>query len=142
MSLEENMVPVIARFTAAAQEVIERDLVQRCRRSKCRQVTTDALEVFVRFNNHRHRVPANDTFQASLKFAVTWKCDLVINVDRVDVGRVGTGWQFNAFVPRFGFKDRQQVFRSLVTLAVDYIFQRVDPFLGCLLYTSPSPRDS
>src|SRR6185503_3797123 len=69
VALEEDDVAVVAgvAFAAAAEEMIERHLVQRRRRREGRDVPADALFRLVRAHDHRRGVPANEALDAALE---------------------------------------------------------------------------
>ena len=53
---------------AAAEEVIEADLVERRRRREGRDVAADAVRLAVGAHHHRHRIPADEALDPPLDF--------------------------------------------------------------------------
>ena len=85
-------VDVIARCAVvlAAEEVVEADLVQRRRAGEGREVTTDAVGVLVRLDDHHRRVPADERPDPPLDVLVAREPRFLLARDRVHVrGRHG-----------------------------------------------------
>ena len=72
VALEVDQVGVGARVLAA-EEVVERDLVQRRRRGVGRDVAADAVRLAIRAHDHRQRVPADEALDAALDVPVARK---------------------------------------------------------------------
>jgi hypothetical protein len=87
VSLKIDAVPRMV-LVAGMKEVIEADFEQCSGRGVGRDVATDAGTVPIGPDDHRHRVPADDTFEPAFRFAVARKAGLLIGVDRVHIGRV------------------------------------------------------
>ena len=77
----------VAAGVLAAEEVIERDLVERRRRGVGRDVAADAVRLAIGAHDHRQRVPADQALDAALDLAVARIRHLLVGGDRVDVGR-------------------------------------------------------
>ena len=75
MALEINLVAVVSRFAAATENMVVGNFVERGRRSEGADVTTHfsqprSFRRFIGFDNHRHRVPANEASDPPLDFSV------------------------------------------------------------------------
>ena len=98
VALEEDDVAVVGRFAfaAAAEEMVEADLVQRRRRREGRDVAADALFRLVRAHDHRRGVPADEALDAALEVRAARHERLLVGGDGVDVGGVGGEGQLDA----------------------------------------------
>ena len=130
MTLKVNQVAAVAIVASSAKKVIEANFVQRGGRRKSRDVSTQPIEVLVGAVHHRHRVPANDAFDASFELAIPRIARLLAEVDRVDIGRVEGMGQLHPLLPRFAIQDGQKLFNSLRTFGIQDIFEGVEPLLG------------
>ena len=94
MALEVDHVAA-AGVVLTAEEVIEANLVQRRRRGVGRNVPADAVIVLVRFDNHRHRVPANDRLDPPFDIKIAGIGWLLLDGNGVDVRRLRSYRQTN-----------------------------------------------
>src|SRR5262245_49022605 len=105
MALKINLVAVEAALAAAAEEVVEADLVEVGGRGESGNVPADAGEIAIGASDHGQRVPADEALDAALQLAlagVTW---LPLVRNRVDVRSGGGEWQLDA-VANGGFFQR------------------------------------
>ena len=82
MALEEDLVAGTA-IIAAAEEVVEPDLVQARRAGIGRKMSADPLEPMVGTQHHRQRVPADHAPDAQLHRLVAGEFRLLLRADRV-----------------------------------------------------------
>ena len=92
VSLEINVVACCA-VIFAAEEVIESNFVQRCRRCVTGKVATDSVCVRVCTYHHDRGVPANVCANAALNMFVARKPWLMFASDAVDVRRRNRCWE-------------------------------------------------
>ena len=83
VSLEEDL--VAGAVVVAAEEVVEADLVEAGGAGVGRQVAADALELGVRAQHHRQRVPADEAPDLELHLLVAREVRLLLGADGVDV---------------------------------------------------------
>src|SRR6185437_7842882 len=95
------------------EEVVETDFIEGGRRGKGGDVSADAVGFLVGVNDHSHRVPANQAFDASFQFAVAGKERLARERDGVDVGSVGGEGDFDAAANGLVFKLAEQKLSAL-----------------------------
>ena len=88
VALEKDLVGRLAALFAV-EEVVEGHFVQRGGRGEGGDVPADARALLVRPHDHRHRVPADDALDAPLDLAIAGIGRLLVDGDRVDVGRGG-----------------------------------------------------
>ena len=80
---------IAAKFVRArAEKMIESDLKESCRRGVRRYVSADTRFGVVAAHDHRHRVPADDTFDLALKVTVAGIERLFALGDRIDIRRI------------------------------------------------------
>ena len=114
---------------SSAEEVVLCDFVQSRRRSECGNMSADAVEVLVTSNNHRHGIPADDTFDATFNFQITRKSRLLRMMNRVDIRSIRCERQLNAvFVGAF-LQLNQQFAKFLCSIAMQNVIQGVVPLL-------------
>ena len=123
MPLEKDLVTVVTGRASSAQYMVERNFEQRGTRRVGRDVTTDPGVFFVLTHDHRHRIPADDAFNASLDLPIAGIRRLLVGVNRIDVRRVGLVFQFDAFGFGTSFQNGQQIFGSVRPTTADHIFQ-------------------
>ncbi len=123
--LEVNLVP--REIAVAAKEMMETDFVQGGRGGVGRDVTADAGKVAIGPHDHRHRVPADDALDPPLDLPVARINRLLVDRDRIDVGRVGRKRQLDALLMSVLVQHRQQILHALRTFALQHIFQRIEP---------------
>ena len=90
VALDVDVVAGVA-VVLAAEEVVEPDLVQARRAGERREVPADAVGVLVRLDDHHRRVPADEGPDAALDVLVAGEPRLLVDRDRVDVGRADRG---------------------------------------------------
>ena len=130
MALEEDLVPreiAIGCF----EEVILTHFIQRGSRCKSGDVTANAIGFFVGTGNHGHGIPAHETFDAALDFAVARIGQLFVARDGVDIRCMGCKGNVNAqtFL-RFLFQAVEQIAHAVGTAVLQDISQGFDPFFG------------
>ena len=108
VSLKKHLVGRLAALFAV-EEVIERHFVERGGRGEGRDVPADARALPVRPHDHRHRIPADDALDAPLDLAVAGVLGLLIDGNRVDVGRGGHAGVAHAPSERPVLQPRQQI---------------------------------
>ena len=84
MSLYKNQIPAVLR-RRRAPKMAETDFVQSRGGLKRSNVSTD-IGGLVRFEHHRHCVPADIRADAVLNRLVAWKFGLTFHANRIDVG--------------------------------------------------------
>ena len=131
MALEEDLVGRLAAFLAV-EEVVERHFVERGGRGVGRDVPADAVALLVRPHDHRHRVPADDALDAALDLAVAGIVGLLVDGNRVDVGRGGRAGVTHAALEGSLLEPIEQKLRPPRPAAGDHVIQRVEPFGGFL----------
>src|SRR5260370_40789213 len=63
VALKVNLIAAAGRI-GASEEVVEADFVKSCGRGVSGDVSADAVVVLIGPDDHRHRVPANETLYA------------------------------------------------------------------------------
>ena len=109
------------------EEVVEAHLVERGGRRVGRDVAADALRVPVGLDDHGQRVPADQTLDAALDLAAARKGRLVLEADRVDVGRVGRERERHALLAGVVLQGLEQAGRSGRAAALDDVVERIEP---------------
>ena len=88
MSLEVDLITVVAILAAPTKEMIEADFIKRRGGSKRRDVPAETIGLAVGSHDHGHRVPANDALDTAFDLAVAGIRWLLVDRDRVDIRRV------------------------------------------------------
>ena len=99
VSLEEDLIAGRA-VVLPAEEVVEADLIQTRGGGVRRQMTADPLEVMVRADDHRDRVPADEPPDPELHLLVAGEVRLLLRRDRVDVPGLRQGRESDVEHPR------------------------------------------
>src|SRR5262245_24875882 len=94
MALEINDIAV-AIFIASTEKMVEADFIQWSGRCERGNVPADAADFAIRANDHRHCIPANNTFDSPFDFAVAWKRRLILRRNRVDIWSICRKWKHN-----------------------------------------------
>ena len=103
-------------FRAPAKEMVECHLVKRRRRSVGGDVPAD-VRGMVGSDDHRHRVPAHQAFQADLRFPVAGILGLLLDGNGIGVGGVETARQLVLVGAQAVGKLFQELRRALRSLA-------------------------
>ncbi len=127
--LEVDDVAFLA-ILAAAEEVVEADLIQRRGRGVRRNVSADAIFHAVGAHDHRHRVPANEALDAALDLAAAGIRHFLAGVDGVDVRRVRRERQLHAVLLRVDAKLSKQPTDSRRTPVLQHVVERLEPLAG------------
>ena len=117
---------------AAAEEVVEADLVEHGRRGEGGEVPPDALGFLVRLDDHDGGVPADEPADALLEVLVTREPGFLLRRNGVDVGGRNRGRDVDVAGPGVREHLGQQEPRSPVALGVDDRIERVEPLVGLL----------
>jgi hypothetical protein len=118
-----------AHRVAAAEEMVEPDLVQRGRRGVRRDVPADAVVCLVGPAHHHRGVPPDDLTDPALYVLIAGKIGLLFRSDRVDV--VGRHHGGQPDLPRTGVQqDLVEKEPGAGRRLLDHLIQRLDPFLG------------
>ena len=88
--------------------------------------------LLVRPHDHRHRVPAKDALDAAFDITIAGIVGLLVDGDRVDIGRGGGAGIAHAAIEGPMLEPAQQVGRPLRSLPGDDAFQGVEPIGGLL----------
>ena len=126
VALEVDQVAALGMILPA-KEVVEAHLIQRRRRGIGRNVPADPVAPHVGFDDHRHRVPTDDALDPPLQLDIARVGRLLLDRDRVDVGRLRGDRQPNPRSLRLNLQRLQQAADSLGPAAPRDIAQRVDP---------------
>ena len=165
MSLKEDHVRR-ATALAAAEEVVEPDLIQGGAGGVGRDMTADAADLSVGVNHHGHGVPADGALDLMLHLPVAGELGLAIGRNGVDVGRADRGRQTQApgvqprhqpvpghcrpigpLLPRHLVRQKSQRFQPLLTrrhrrglvLCLRFAFHSCTPQLTVSCWPTP-PR--
>ena len=130
MALHEDEVAAVV-VARRVPEVIETDVVEHRRRREARDVPAD-VGVLVRAQHHGHRVPADAVADLLLDVEVARQVRLLVDGNRVDVGRVRGKRKIGAGLPRGVDEVLDQVMRAVGTFGGEHAGQRVQPF-ACFL---------
>ena len=126
MALEEDDVAV-AFAVAAAEEMIERDFVERRRRGIGRNVPADAVFLLVCADDHGQRIPPHEALDAPLDVRDAGHRHLLVRRNRVDVRRIGGKRQLDAVLTGMDGQFAQQLGDFDRTAALEHIIKRVEP---------------
>src|SRR5688572_15971506 len=127
MTLVEHDVGVAAAI-AAAEEMIETDLVEGCGRRVGRDVAADTVGFAVCAHDHGQRVPPDETLDAALEGAVTGPRHLFAGRDRIDVGRRRRVCEAYAAETGARPKSLEQPCRPSLVALVEHVVERLEPF--------------
>ena len=139
------------RLRRCAKEVIEADVVERCRRCEARDVAAEFGTNFVGPHHHCERVPAYVVAQTRFQLEIAGDLRLLFERDRIHVRRFKAQRDWDAAVLRFVDESADELARAVGTFDCEDAAHRVDPFLGFLrvrvvpqrrhrLRTIPRPR--
>ena len=94
-------------------------------------MAANTIGFFVGTGDHGHGIPAHETFDAALDFAVARIGQLFVARDGVDIRRMRGEGNVNAqtFL-RFLFQAVEQIAHAIGTAVLQNISQRFDPFFG------------
>src|SRR5450631_207499 len=130
MALEVNQIAV-SGFGLRLQEMIERNFVQRGRRSESRNVTANAALDLVGPHHHGQGIPAHQALDAALHFLAARKGRLLPGSDRVLVrGSRGKGKVYAGGAAGVQRKLLQQASSPLRATLGQHIIQRIQPLPG------------
>ena len=101
---------------SSVEEMVEADFVKRRTGSERRNVPADSDIITVRPNDHRHRVPTNDTLDTPLKITVAGVRRLILSRDCVDVRSVCSEGQMNSALVGSLLKQRQHLLNPLAAV--------------------------
>src|SRR5437868_5094634 len=93
-------------------------------------MATDASEAVVRPEDHRDRVPADDSADPELDLLVPREERLLLGADRVDVPRLRQRRQADVELPRALQQLVHQEPGPALALLLDELVERVEPLLG------------
>ena len=127
--LDINLVPVVAAFAPAAEEVVEADFVEGRGGGESGNMSAQPVVLLVGPVHHRHRVPADDALDPPLDFAVAGVARLGAMGNRVDVRRVERVRQLHPLFGGLAFQHGEQILGPLGPLSFQDIFERLQPFL-------------
>ena len=129
VALDEDLVAA-AGVVLAAEEVVEADLVEACRRLVRRDVAADLEALAVGARHHHGGVPADERTDPSLDLLVAGEPRLALRRDRVDV--VGAAQRRNADLLLAGTLEEAEhdVAGPLPAALVEERVERGDPVLG------------
>ncbi len=118
-----------APLAAAAEEVVEADLVERGRGGEGRDVAAEAGVLLVRPHHHRHGVAADDALETPLDLALARVGGLALDRDGVDVGGVAGPGEADALLEALLQELLEQELAALGPLDGDDLFQGLQPLL-------------
>ncbi len=93
-------------------------------------MSADAVRACVCLYHHCHGVPADDAFDPPLEFAITGKLGLLVDVDRVDVGRARGDRQLHAMFLGIDLERMQQAAHAFGATVAKHVVERLHPVLG------------
>ena len=102
---------------AATEEMIKGNLVQRCSRGVCGDMSANAVRKAVPFHDHRHRIPAGIALDPSLDLAIARIRQVMIHGNGIDVGRTDGARDGDARIPEARHKSFEQQ-RNLIGFTV------------------------
>ncbi|MDT4845168.1 hypothetical protein FQZ97_791470 [compost metagenome] len=129
VALEEDQVAAVL-VGRRLEEVVEADVVEGRRRREAGDVTAQVGVLQVGAHHHGQRVPAHQRADAAFHEQVAGHARFVGHRDGVAVRRGDGVGQLGATAGGQLAQAGHQVMRTIVTLAVEDGFQRVQPFLG------------
>src|SRR5262245_4558621 len=93
-------------------------------------MAANAVVVAIGANDHRHRVPADDAFDAPLDFAIARIGRLFVGGNCVDVGSRRDERQVDASLISGFIELREQIADALGAFAFENVAKRFEPLLG------------
>jgi hypothetical protein len=127
VALEVDDVAVVV-VALAFEEMIEADFVEGGCGCVGGDVAADAVFELVRLDDHRQRIPANQTLDAPFDLATAWERRLLRRGDGVDVGRVRGEWLGDAAATRVIAELAKQAPDSCGASRLQHVVERLEPF--------------